>query len=295
MSKVICWWSGGITSAVACKLAINIYGKENCKVIFIDTKNEHEDTYRFKNDCAKWYGLEIETLSAIGDKFNSIEEVWYYHKSLNTANGAICSSTLKKNVRVKWQKNNGYDYQVFGFEFDTKEFKRAVSLKLNYPDSKPIYPLIMYAMNKQDCIDYANKNNIELPSAYKLGFHNNNCLKSGCVQGGIGYWQKIAQEKPELYDKMAKIEHDLTDLKGEPVTMLKDQGKESVKKAKELGLKRKYLPLFLKPHADYPYCDVVTNKKAREVKPLNDCNGFCGVNDLIGKNETEMELNNERD
>ena len=51
-SKVICWWSGGITSAVACKLAIDLYGKENCRVIMLDTKNEHEDTYRFKDDCA---------------------------------------------------------------------------------------------------------------------------------------------------------------------------------------------------------------------------------------------------
>ena len=25
-NKVIAWWSGGITSAVACKLAIDIYG-----------------------------------------------------------------------------------------------------------------------------------------------------------------------------------------------------------------------------------------------------------------------------
>jgi len=25
-NKIIAWWSGGITSAVACKLAIDIYG-----------------------------------------------------------------------------------------------------------------------------------------------------------------------------------------------------------------------------------------------------------------------------
>jgi PP-loop superfamily ATP-utilizing enzyme len=37
--KVIAWWSGGITSAVACKIAIDLFGKENCRVIMIDTKN----------------------------------------------------------------------------------------------------------------------------------------------------------------------------------------------------------------------------------------------------------------
>ena len=41
MEKVIAWWSGGITSAVACKLAIDFYGKDNVQVLFIDTQNEH--------------------------------------------------------------------------------------------------------------------------------------------------------------------------------------------------------------------------------------------------------------
>jgi len=38
MKKIICWWSGGITSAVACKIAIDSFGIENCQVIMIDTK-----------------------------------------------------------------------------------------------------------------------------------------------------------------------------------------------------------------------------------------------------------------
>lgn len=38
MKDIICWWSGGITSAVACKLAIDMYGKDRCRVIMIDTK-----------------------------------------------------------------------------------------------------------------------------------------------------------------------------------------------------------------------------------------------------------------
>lgn len=31
---IICWWSGGITSAVACKLAVNLYGKEDAELYF---------------------------------------------------------------------------------------------------------------------------------------------------------------------------------------------------------------------------------------------------------------------
>lgn len=46
--KIICWWSGGITSAVACKTALDLFKDKNkCRVIMIDTGNEDEDTYRF--------------------------------------------------------------------------------------------------------------------------------------------------------------------------------------------------------------------------------------------------------
>lgn len=118
MKKVLCWWSGGITSAVACRLAIDMFGKDNCRVVMIDTHNEDEDTYRFKEDCAKWYDKEIESISAINDRFDSIQHVWRRYKSLNVSHGSVCSSELKRGVREKFQESLYYDHQVFGFEFD---------------------------------------------------------------------------------------------------------------------------------------------------------------------------------
>jgi 3'-phosphoadenosine 5'-phosphosulfate sulfotransferase (PAPS reductase)/FAD synthetase len=111
--KVICWWSGGITSAVACKEAIGIFGKEACRVIMMDTRNEDQDTYRFLKDCEKWYGISIERISAIdkrddaefvnvGADYGSIRDVWMRYNSLNVATGAICSTDLKRRVREKW-------------------------------------------------------------------------------------------------------------------------------------------------------------------------------------------------
>lgn len=81
MNKIIAWWSGGITSAVSIDLVIQQFGKEKVEVYFIDTKNEHPDTYRFLKDCEKLYGLEIKTLT--NEKYNSIEDVWIKYKSLN--------------------------------------------------------------------------------------------------------------------------------------------------------------------------------------------------------------------
>ena len=276
--KIICWWSGGITSAVACKMAIDLFGKENCRSVFIDTGNEDYDTYRFKKDCEKWFEIPIETITGLtDDKFPTIQSVWRHYKSLNVANGAICSSTLKRDVRLKWQKQNDYRYQVFGFDID--ETKRAKSMTKNYIEAKAIYPLLMHGLTKEDCIAIVLETGIKIPRAYELGFSNNNCLKTMCIQGGIGYWQKVQRDMIEKFDTMADIEHELTELKGEPVTMLKDQSKGG-------GL------VFLKPHPKYPHIKDISMMKGREPKPLMECNGFgCAVNDLEPRNKTENEIN----
>jgi 3'-phosphoadenosine 5'-phosphosulfate sulfotransferase (PAPS reductase)/FAD synthetase len=301
--KIICWWSGGITSAVACKIAIDLW-EANCEIVMIDTANEDEDTYRFKEDCEAWYGKQIKVITGIiqntrnnnydyvdiGYNYTTIQDVWVEHKSLNVATGAICSSQLKRRVREKWQEKNDYEYQVFGFEFDKKEFNRANGLIKNHKKAKGIFPLLMMGYSKDDCLQIIQDAGIQIPRMYQMGFRNNNCFKTGCVQGGIGYWQKIQIEFPDKFNKMAEMEHKLTNLRGEPVTMLKDQGRVAKKLVEDTGIKWKQL-IFLKKHPDYPELKCLSDMPQQEVKPLFECNGFCGTNDLNPTNETEFEVN----
>jgi hypothetical protein len=212
---VIAWWSGGVTSAVTCKICLDLY--DSVRIVFIDTKNEDDDTYRFLLDCEKWYGKTIETISKIGDKYQSIKDVWYRYNSLNVANGAICSSELKRDVRRVFTTHNPHLHQAFGFDVD--EAKRVKSMKLNNAEASPIFPLLMYGYSKKDCIKILTDAGIEIPDSYHLGFNNNNCLKTGCIQGGVGYWQMMKEVKPDNFYNMAKIEHELTNRKGKPVTM----------------------------------------------------------------------------
>jgi len=283
---IITWWSGGVTSAVACKLAIDLF--DNVRVVMIDTHNEHEDTYRFRSDCEKWYEKPIEVISCIGDKYSTIEDVWERYLSLNVATGAICSRVLKRDVREKWQKDKDITHQVFGFEFDKKEFNRALGLS-KVKKTNAIYPLLMYGYDKSDCISIIESAGIQVPVAYQLGFKNNNCLKTGCVQGGIGYWKKMKTDFPATFDKMAETEHRLTDLKGEPVTMLKDQGNEAKQAVLDTGIKWKCL-VFLKKHPAYPELKCIDDMAEREVKPLTECNGFCGTDIFSEKSETRSEI-----
>lgn len=266
--RIISWWSGGIASAVACDLAIKEFSKDfNVEVVFIDTKNEHEDTYRFLKDCESIYGKKIKVISS--DRWDSIEQIWRTRLSLNIAKGAVCSSELKKNVRVKYQDFENDFAQIFGFDYDKSEQNRARNMLKNYPEINPFFPLIEKKYTKQKCISIVKSWGINIPKMYELGFRNNNCFKTGCVQGGIGYWQKIKREFPVKFEYMANLEHELTEIKGEPVTILSDQsGGEKTR-------------LFLKKYDKYDDILSIDDKEGREVEPLMECNGFCSTEEQI--------------
>ena len=56
----LAWWSAGITSAVACKYALEMY--PNTKLVYIKIDSAHPDNERFKKECEEWYGVKIETI-----------------------------------------------------------------------------------------------------------------------------------------------------------------------------------------------------------------------------------------
>ena len=222
-NPVIAWWSGGADSAVTCKLCLDWFGADKVRVVFIDTKNEDDTTYEFKKHCEKWYGVNIETIT--NDKWDCIEDVWEHYLSLNVATGAICSTELKRVVRQDFQNKNSFSHQAFGFDIAPKEVERARAMKKSYPDSRPIFPLIYELMGKGEAIKILQKAGVPVPLSYQMGYSNNNCLSTGCVKGGIGYWQKFKIDFPDRFARMAEREHKYTDLKGEPVTICKDQSK----------------------------------------------------------------------
>lgn len=199
---IIGWFSCGVTSAVACKLSIEEYGKENVRLFYIEIDSAHEDNERFIADCEKWLGVKVERRRSnkYKDQFEVIEKTGY----VNGVNGAPCTMHLKKNVRKSIEKEFQYEGQIFGFEYDKKEINRAIRFAQQYPAAKPLTPLIDRKMTKQQCAELLLMNGIKLPKMYELGFHNNNCI--GCVKGGKGYWNHIRKHFPQHFERMAKAE-----------------------------------------------------------------------------------------
>ena len=71
---VIGWFSCGITSAIACKIALIKY--KNVELYYTDPGKQDEDSIRFLHDCEKWYGRKINILksSEYENHFDVIEK-----------------------------------------------------------------------------------------------------------------------------------------------------------------------------------------------------------------------------
>ena len=70
--------------------------------------------------------------------------------------------------------------------------------------------------------------------------------------------------------------------------MLKDQSNEAKENMK---VDSKSHLVFLKHNSKYPNNKSLADMPDRKVEPLFECNGMCGINDLIPRSQTELELN----
>ena len=201
--RVLCWWSAGVTSAVATKLALEVFKKSiiPVEILYCDTGSEHPDNVRFKKDCERWYGQPIKVLK--NKKYKDIYDVFRKERWLVGPAGARCTTELKKLVRNEYERPT--DLQVFGYDND--EYKRIERFTKNNFDTRLYLPLIQGNLSKSDCLKILKHAGIEIPVMYKMGYRSNNCV--GCVKCGIGYWLKIQKDFPEEFEKMSQVEQEL--------------------------------------------------------------------------------------
>mgnify|MGYP003640698805 FL=1 len=200
---IIAWWSAGVTSAVATKLAIDKHGIDNVMPIYFAIDSVHPDNKRFISECEDWYNKKI-VVERAPPKYKDQFDVIQKDKYVNGPGGARCTLVLKKWVRQRLEKDLDYSGQVFGFEYTKKEINRAIRFSEQYPEALPLFPLIENKMTKPECLHYLESQGIERPAMYHLGYGNNNCI--GCVKGGMGYWNKIRVDFPDTFTKMAEAE-----------------------------------------------------------------------------------------
>lgn len=200
MSRIVCWFSCGASSAVATYFTLLKYGSANVNIVNIHLIDEHPDNQRFLKSCENWYGKEIEVITS--EKYHSsVDEVIEKTKFLRSVYGARCTKELKKAVRFEYQKPD--DKQIFGYGVNEK--KRIKHLLESDPFTNYEFPLVEHNMTGEDCRQFIHNLGIEVPTMYKLGFRNNNCI--GCLKAeSPTYWNHVRKHFPEVFEKRAKQE-----------------------------------------------------------------------------------------
>jgi len=187
-------FSAGVSSTCALLLARYVD-----HILYTHIDDQHEDTIRYVDDCARYLQRPIQILQS---PYKTVDAVIRTFGYVNGPGGAKCTSILKRRVRKEWEsKQNEPITYIWGY--DVEERNRAERLLQSMPEYSHEFPLIDAYMTKRDAHGMLAKTGIKRPYLYSIGYQNNNCL--GCVKGGMGYWNRIRHDFPEIFEKRAAM------------------------------------------------------------------------------------------
>ena len=197
------WFSAGVSSAVAIKLVCDRVDK----IIYTHIEDQHEDTLRFVEDCASWFGKPVEILRS---PLSTVRNACMLAGFVNSPYGAPCTERLKKRVRKEWELDNlGLlrPLYVWGMDSSKRERARAARLEESMSHCDHEFPLIARGLTKTMAHGILEAAGIKRPAMYDMGYPNNNCI--ACVKGGMGYWNKIRVDFPEVFADRARMEREI--------------------------------------------------------------------------------------
>ena len=199
--RKVCWLSAGVSSFVAGYLVRDSVDQ----YIYIDIDDQHEDSGRFIRDCETLLGKKVEWLkSPYGSVENAVRAFGFINRPKV---GAYCTKALKKRVRKEWEYAHR-EYEItYVWGMDCSERRRADNIRETMPQFCHEFPLIDRDLTKADAHGICRRLGLQRPAMYDLGYANNNCI--GCVKGGMGYWNKIRVDFPEVFEARAKLEREL--------------------------------------------------------------------------------------
>jgi hypothetical protein len=193
----VSYFSAGVSSAVATKLMIG----EIDRVMYTHIDDQHPDTMRFVKDCETWFGKPVEIWqSPLKSVENACRMASYIR---HPQRGAACTLRLKRRVRKEFEEaNKGKMRVVWGM--DMTERARCKRLRKSMPEHEHVFPLVNRGIDKTQAHEILRASGIRRPAMYELGYHNNNCI--GCVKGGMGYWNRIRQDFPQVFAARCAME-----------------------------------------------------------------------------------------
>ena len=200
-------FSGGVTSAWCAGWALRNYPRDRVVLLFHDTKEEHEDTYRFIREMSAALGVPITERS----DGRSVTQLFRDEGYLGNNQHTFCSRILKAEqgssfVRDLKAQGETSIHKIIGYS--AKEPLR-VQRMVGYCANEGItarFPVIETGVTKQQCADWVRcEIGIQPPWMYQH-FEHANC--PGCVRGGRAYWLKTHEVLPEVFEQRAGLEEE---------------------------------------------------------------------------------------
>lgn len=194
----VSWFSAGVSSAVATKLAI----EKIDKIIYQHVDDQEEDSLRFVRDCEAWFGKPIEIVQS---PLKSVENACRQLAYINGPKGGACTRLLKRRLRAEWESQHRF-FNTFRYVWgmDAKEVDRSDRLRDVMREEEHIFPLQDRGLEKADAHGILREAKIARPRMYDMGYPNNNCRV--CIKGGRGYMNKCRVDFPEKFKERAALE-----------------------------------------------------------------------------------------
>lgn len=219
MQNHIAFTSGGKASFAVGDYLKEQFPNDNILMYFTDTMWEHEDSYRFINECSDKLKLPLLTHSAgLNPLQLMFEKKLVYNSMIGDCSKIlkikVASDFLKKGIvpEIETWRNKEYLKQddfvtgailYFGIGFG--EMHRQDPITKNW---KPFYVNMPLIDNNIWPDKVLEKHYIRQPTLYDYGFSHNNC-NARCVKAGQGHYKLFKEQRPEEFKKIMEQEHHL--------------------------------------------------------------------------------------
>jgi hypothetical protein len=216
------------------------YGEDNTHIVFMNTRVEDSDNYRFMNDCQIRWGKKIITL-ADGRTPRQVAED---QQIIPNQKIAPCTFKLKIDVFCDWLKRTGFESVTIHIGYDIFEAHRCEATRQNYKSQGWVvdFPLLWKPIEHRPYSQVVKDDwRIDPPRTYAMGFSHANCLSMLCFKAGISDAIKFLINFPDRYKEQEEWEQAM---RNHPVrknySILRDQSGGQVKPLTLRDLRLKY-------------------------------------------------------
>lgn len=213
-------FSGGIGSWAAAKRVAERHGTSELHLLFTDTKIEDDDLYRFLPEAAANVGGTLHRLADGRTPWDVFEDVRF----LGNTRAAPCSHILKQRVARSWVESHCTPGDtVLYVGIDWTESHRLEGARKGWAPYRVEAPLCEEPyLTKQDFLTALEREGIQPPRLYGMGFAHNNC-GGGCVRSGQAQFALLYEKLPDTFADWRAGEDRLRNFLGKDVAILRDR------------------------------------------------------------------------